>query len=204
MENELIKSNPQLSQFQVIGTDLLEVNEGQLDGLPANPRDIHKQKYELLKQSIVEHPEYLKYNMLKVFPLPDSDKYIVIGGNMRFRAMCELGFKAVPCAIIDPNTDIESLKSYVILDNASFGKWEWSMLANEWKEAQLTSWGLDLPTMASEINPDDFFNAIENEKEKEKGEKITVSLPDELSDAKDEIKSIIESALADYSGVKIK
>lgn len=58
--------------------------------------------------------------------------------------------------------------------------------------------------MASEINPDDFFNAIEKENEKEKGEKITVSLPDELSDAKDEIKSIIESALADYSGVKIK
>lgn len=204
MENELIKSNPQLSQFQVISTEMLELNEGQLDGLPANPRDIHVQKYELLKKSIVEHPEYLKYNMLKVFPLPDSDKFIVIGGNMRFRAMLELGFTAVPCAIIDPNTDIESLKSYVILDNASFGKWEWSMLANEWEEAQLTSWGLDLPTMASEINPDDFFNAIENEKEKEKGEKITVSLPDELSDAKDEIKSIIESALADYSGVNIK
>lgn len=192
------------ADFVSLELDRLELNEGQLDGLPANPRDIHVQKYELLKKDIQAYPELMKYRMLLVYPL-DNGKYIIIGGNMRYRAMLDLGYKNAPCVIIPKETPIEKLKAYTILDNSGFGRWEWSMLANEWEEAQLTSWGLDLPTMASEINPGDFFNAIENEKEKEKGEKITVSIPDEYADQKEEIKSRIEATLmGEFEGIKIK
>lgn len=38
----------------------------------------------------------------------------------------------------------------------------------------------------------------------DKGDKITVSIPNELADEKDSIKSIIEEALQDYSGIKVK
>lgn len=58
--------------------------------------------------------------------------------------------------------------------------------------------------MESEINPDEFFDKVENAEEKEKGDKITVSIPNELADEKDSIKSIIEEALQDYSGIKVK
>lgn len=203
MGTDIIKPDLPLSQFQLIQMDLLEANEGQLDGLPANPREIHESKFELLKQDIMAHPEYLKYNMLKVYPL-DNGHFIIIGGNMRFRAMLDLGFSAAPCAIIDPATDIESLKAYTILDNASFGKWEWSMLANEWDANQLTGWGLDLPVMESDIDVDDFFDNIDKENEKEKGDKITITLPDNLAEEKAQIKDLIESALADYEGIKVK
>ena len=45
---------------------------------------------------------------------------------------------------------------------------------------------------------------IDKAAEKDKGEKITVSLPDEYADQKDEIKTLIEAALAEYEGIKIK
>ena len=123
---------------------------------------------------------------------------------MRYRAMSELGFKTAPCIIIPKETSIEQLKAYSVIDNNGFGKWDWDLLANEWDAAQLTSWGVDLPIMESEINTDEFFDSLDNEDEKSKGEKLTITIPDEYAGQKDEMKSLIESALSEYSGIKVK
>lgn len=183
----------------------LEPNEGQLDGLPANPREIKKEKLELLKENIQKYPEMLKLRGLIVYPLEDG-KYIIIGGNMRYQAMSELGFSNAPCIVIPKETSVEQLKAYTILDNNGFGKWDWESLANEWETSELEDWGLDLPIQESEINMDEFFDGVGNEDEKSKGEKLTVSIPDELAEKKDEIKSLIETALSseDFSGIKVK
>lgn len=122
----------------------LEPNEGQLDGLPANPREIKKEKLELLKENIQKYPEMLKLRGLIVYPL-EYRKYIIIGGNMRYQAMSELGFSNAPCIVIPKDTSVEHLKAYTILDNNGFGKWDWDMLANEWDAKNLQSWGVDLP-----------------------------------------------------------
>lgn len=98
----------------------------------------------------------------------------------------------------------EEQKQFIIKDNVGYGKWDWDMLANDWDEAQLTSWGVDLPIMESEINTDEFFDSLENEDEKSKGEKLTITIPDEYADQKDEMISLIESALSDYSGIRVK
>lgn len=183
----------------------LEPNEGQLDGLPANPREIKKEKLELLKENIQKYPEMLKLRGLIVYPL-ENGKYIIIGGNMRYQAMSELGFSNAPCIVIPKDISVEHLKAYTILDNNGFGKWDWESLANEWETSELEDWGLDLPIQESEINMDEFFDGVGNEDEKSKGEKLTVSIPDELAEKKDEIKSLIEAALSseDFSGIKVK
>lgn len=183
----------------------LEPNEGQLDGLPANPREIKKEKLELLKENIQKYPEMLKLRGLIVYPLEDG-KYIIIGGNMRYQAMSELGFSNAPCIVIPKETSVEQLKAYTILDNNGFGKWDWESLANEWETSELEDWGLDLPIQESEINMDEFFDGAGDDDEKSKGEKLTISIPDELAEKKDEIKSIIETALSseDYCGIKVK
>lgn len=184
------------ADFVSLELDRLELNEGQLDGLPANPREILETKLDLLKKDIQAYPELMKYRMLLVYPL-DNGKYIIIGGNMRYRAMLDLGYKDAPCVIIPKETPIEKLKAYTILDNSGFGRWEWSMLANEW--------GLDLPMNESEIDVDSFFDKLDKEAEKDKGEKITVSIPDEYADQKEEIKSRIEATLmGEFEGIKIK
>lgn len=177
-------------------------NEGQLDGLPANPRQISEEKFELLKRNIEAYPEMLALRGLMVYPMPDG-KYLVVGGNMRLRAMQELGHTAAPCVVIPADTDTERLKAYTIIDNNGFGKWDWDMIANEWDTDAVTGWGLDLPVMGEDIDVQEFFNE-EVGKSKDGSEKLTVTIPKELADQKDEIADAVTAALAGYTGVTVK
>ncbi len=153
---------------------LLEPNDGQLAdrGLPTNPNEISEDKYEDLKESIINHPEFLIYNHLKVYPL-EGGHYIVLGGNQRLRACKELGYDAIPATIYPEETPMEDLRASVILDNARFGHWNWDLLANDWEKEDLHDWGVDMPffgdvTPAGEINPPDPAKAAEQaEKEAE-------------------------------------
>ena len=87
------------TQFVSMELAQLEPNDGQLEGLPSNPRQITDSKMDLLKQNIQQYPEMLTLRGLLVYPL-ENGKYIIIGGNMRYHAMSELGFKTAPCIII--------------------------------------------------------------------------------------------------------
>nr|DAM56657.1 MAG TPA: ParB protein [Caudoviricetes sp.] len=136
----------------ILPLDDIEVNEGQLEGLPSNPRSITREKMELLKTNITDYPEMLSLRSLLIYPIDDS-KYILIGGNMRYRALKELGYTEAPCIIIPKETSIEQLKAYTIIDNNGFGKWSWDMLANEWDELQLVEWGVDLPIIPTGEEP---------------------------------------------------
>ena len=180
-------------------------NVGQITGLPPNPRLIKDEKFEALKKSLTDDPEMLDLRELIIYPNPDEKgTYIVIGGNMRYNAAKELGLSELPCKILPESTPVEKMRSFIIKDNIAYGEWDMDLLSEEWDTEELTDWGLDLPIMESEINPDEFFDNVENAEEKEKGDKITVSLPVELADEKDSIKSAIEEALQDYQGIKVK
>lgn len=124
----------------------IEINNGQLKGLPKNPRLVKNAKYNKLKESITNYPEMLAWRSLLVYPL-DNGKYIIVGGNMRYRAMKELGHNEAPVFIIPKETPIEKIKAYTILDNNGFGEWDWDLLANEWDADMLDDWGLDIPTV---------------------------------------------------------
>ena len=143
------KSNINDSMFVSLPLSVIESNDGQLDGLPANPRSITDEKLRLLKQNIQEYPEMLSLRGLMVYPL-DGGRYITIGGNMRLRALQLLGYTEAPCIVIPKETSIDQLKAYSVIDNSGFGKWDWDMLANEWDEKQLTDWGVDLPILPTE------------------------------------------------------
>lgn len=190
------------NEFVTISLSKLEPNDGQLAGLPSNPRQITESKMALLKQNIRQYPEMLKLRGLMVYPL-DNGNYIIIGGNMRYRAMSELGMKDAPCIIIPKQTDIETLKAYTIIDNNGFGKYDWDMLANEWDEFKLEEWGVELPVAPSEMDLDGFFE--DGGEDAKAGKiKITIELPDDMADKRDEIKSQIEVTLTGYNGLKIK
>jgi hypothetical protein len=155
--------------FKEIRLTLLETNDGQIAGLPANPRQITEQKLEQLKRDIEEYPEMLNLRGLMVYPY--NGKYVIIGGNMRYRAMSELGMETAPCVIIPEDTDVEHLKAYTILDNNGFGQWDFDRLANEWDDAQLTEWGVDLPVFEPKPTEDD-----EESEDEEQGYKIAYEL----------------------------
>lgn len=181
----------------VLPISLLDENVGQIDGLQANPREITKENFELLKQNIEDYPELLDYNLLKVYPL--DGRYVVICGNMRLRALRECGCEEIPCCILDEATDVDRLQAYTILDNASFGRWDWEKLAKEWDNEMLPQWGLSLPT----YDDSDLDGLFETE-EKEDTDKLTVVIPESLADMKKAIKEDVETLLSNYNGIKIQ
>lgn len=131
-----------LVQSVMLPLSKIEANRGQIVGLPKNPRVIRDAKFEILKKSIQEDPEMTA--LREILVIEYGSKYVIIGGNMRFRAMQDLGIKQAPCKIIPADTDVEKLKAYVIKDNAGFGDWDWDDLANEWADEPLSDWGVDV------------------------------------------------------------
>ena len=118
-------------------------NTGQIDGVPANPRQINKDDYQKLITSLQEDSEFMEHKPLHVYK--QGEKYIVLGGNMRLRALRELEWKEVPVTIYKPETPPDVLRARVIKDNSSFGDYDMDALANEWGEYELDDWGVDLP-----------------------------------------------------------
>lgn len=152
------KTDNSSAPTQMLSLELIEENEGQIFGLPSNPREIAPEKFELLKVDIQKYPQFLQYNALKVYPMDDG-KYIVIGGNMRCRALKELGYKEVPCVVIPKETHVEELKAYIILDNSNFGRWDWPKLtSDEWDSAQLQEWGVECDFIMQDIDYIDDIN----------------------------------------------
>lgn len=134
----------------------IEVNKGQVPGLPKNPRFIKDERFKALVKSIQDAPEMLNLRELLVYP--HNGKYVVIGGNMRLRACKELGYKEVPCKILDADIDVAKLREYTIKDNNAFGSTDWDLIANEWECSELEAWGMEIPDVE--------FSGEEEEKEK--------------------------------------
>lgn len=143
----------EINNSRMLPMSQIAVNNGQMDGVRANPRQIKGEKFDRLKASIERNPEMLALRELLVYEY--DGKYIVIGGNMRYRACKELGYTQMPCKIIPPQATAEQLNAYIILDNSGFGDWDWDALANEWDSQQLTDWGVDVPNWDDEANEDD-------------------------------------------------
>jgi site-specific DNA-methyltransferase (adenine-specific) len=119
---------------------------------PNNPRVIKDDKFKKLVQSLKDLPE-----MAQVRPIVVNQNMIVLGGNMRLKAMKEAGWKEAPVAIVDWDEDKQ--RQFIIKDNVGFGEWDWDMLANEWDAESLGEWGLDVPQMNEteiEAEEDDF------------------------------------------------
>lgn len=122
----------------------IELNEGQLNGLPSNPRFIKDEKFASLVRSLQESPEFLKARPLLVFQMQNG-KYITIAGNMRLRALRELGAKDVPCYVFPKSTSVKKLREYTIKDNMAYGQIDWENIANEWEPEELKECDFEMP-----------------------------------------------------------
>jgi len=121
---------------------------------PSNPRYIRKEKLESLKRSITEDPEFMSLRALLVNPQME-----VFAGNQRLRACIALGWKEVPCYVLDYTE--EEQRRAMIKDNGHAGEWDQDMLANDgWDAEQLKEWGVPIdwePVQETEglTDPDD-------------------------------------------------
>lgn len=138
-----------LVQSQKVALKHIEPNKGQVVGLPTNPRFIKDDKYKKLVKSITENPEMTALRELLLFPT-GKGKYVIIGGNMRYHALKELGYEEAICKVLPADTSVEALKAYTIKDNAGFGEWDFDLLANDWDADLLCEWGVDIPQVDTE------------------------------------------------------
>ena len=128
-------------KYTLLPLSKLEVNKGQIDGVPENPRFIRDEKYRKLVKSIADTPEMMTARPLIVHQL--GEKYVVLGGNMRLRAMRDLKWKQSPCAITPEDAPAEKLREYAIKDNLEYGEDDMDILANNWDLNELKEWGMD-------------------------------------------------------------
>jgi|DEB0MinimDraft_10_1074344.scaffolds.fasta_scaffold08955_3 DNA modification methylase len=103
-----------------------------------NPRYIKDEKFKKLVQSLRDFPE-----MANVRPIVVNTEMVVLGGNMRLKAMQEAGWSEVPVQVVDWSE--EKQREFIIKDNVGFGEWDWDELANTWDAEELNEWGLDTP-----------------------------------------------------------
>jgi ParB-like chromosome segregation protein Spo0J len=128
---------------------------------PNNPRLIKDDKFKKLVKSIQDFPD-----MLNVRPIVVNKDMIVLGGNMRLKAIKEAGHTEVAIEIVDWTE--EQQKEFIVKDNVGYGEWDWDDLANNWDSAELTDWGLDIPNFDNgdysdknkEINIDDIEDSM--------------------------------------------
>lgn len=207
------KQNNTLNELGVkerINLSRLELNEGQIVGIPKNPRYLKGEEHDKLKKSLKSSPELLQYKPLMVYAIEDG-KFVVICGNMRLRICQELhnegveGFDALPCFVLNKDVPIAKIKEYAIKDNVQAGNWDWDELANgEWEVDDLQDWGVD----CSFLQKDEWEELPPVDKEVkdpvlDKPIKIEVTIPLTNKEQEDEIREAIKVALTDYP-VEIK
>lgn len=120
---------------------------------PNNPRVIKDDKFKKLVKSIQDFPQ-----MLELRPIVVNDEMIVLGGNMRLKALEHLGIEETYIIKASDLTEKQE-QEFIIKDNVGYGEWDWDQLANEWDVEDLDDWGLDLPldfVKELEAEEDDF------------------------------------------------
>ncbi len=136
---------------------------------PANPRIIRDEQYRKLVRSIAQFPK-----MLDVRGIVVDATGTIMGGNQRYRAVCDV-LKMPDAELADmlhehpeslsrwerirdkkrhvptnwilhaDNFTPDELRRFIIADNVEFGEHDWDMLANQWDADELADWGVDVP-----------------------------------------------------------
>lgn len=168
---------------------------------PSNPRKITDEQFAKLKASIQRVPKMLQFR-----PLILNDRNQVIGGNMRLLAMISLGFKDAYVVKAADLTE-EEIRQIIILDNVSFGMWDYDMLGNTgYEHDELVSWGMpdfDIGSDSASPSGKDAKDgdALGKGEDVDKKPTITITFKTagQLANAREEIEQVI----AKYKGATV-
>ena len=92
---------------------------------PSNPRLIKDERFKKLCKSIEEFPK-----MMALRPIIVDAFNMILGGNMRYKALKELGYKEVPNEWIRKAEELteDEVRRFIVEDNVPFGEWDWDRL----------------------------------------------------------------------------
>ena len=115
----------------------LVLNDGQIDWLPRNPRQWTQEDIERTKASLLRDSDFQEDRPLLV--LQHEDKLLVFAGNLRTTSAKDLKWETLEAVLYTPESDEDcvTIKRRAMLDNGSFGEWDFDALANEWDDQPL-------------------------------------------------------------------
>lgn len=122
-----------------VQVDRRSVPIGKVKTNPNNPRVIKDEQYKRLVKSLQDFPD-----MLRIRELVVDESMTVLGGNMRLRALQELGVKDVDVCVVRGLTTGQKAE-FIVKDNAAFGEWDLGALMEGWGDMPLADWGVDVP-----------------------------------------------------------
>lgn len=127
----------------------LELNTGQIEWLPKNPRQWTKDDLDLMIKSLEEDPDYMDDRPPLVTPIPSKPGFFAaFAGNLRvFTAKKMKDFSELKCIVYLPEdeNDKVTIIRRAMKDNGHFGNWDNDILANEWDCFPLQQWGVPIP-----------------------------------------------------------
>lgn len=130
-----MKTDGKQTEIEVVKLSKIKPN-------PNNPRLIKDGKFKKLVKSIKEFPK-----MMEMRPLIVNKDWIVLGGNMRLKALNELGYTEIPAAWVKSAQSLseEEQRRFIIADNVGFGEDDWEVLKADWDLDELEDWGMEIP-----------------------------------------------------------
>jgi hypothetical protein len=163
---------------------------------PNNPRKIDQVKLEKLVKSILEFPE-----MLDKRPLVIDENNIVLGGNMRLKALSIAGISEVPVIYAVGWSD-DQKRQFLIKDNLSYGEWDYDIINSEFDISELGDWGMDFPSFLTEESQSSELIQLSEQKEDLKAfKKVHVLLsfpPESLTLISDLLEQIRKTQTIEY------
>lgn len=140
---------------------------------PKNPRLRKDNAFEKLKTSLKELPE-----MQEIREIIIDENNMILGGNMRYKALKDLGEKYVYVKKVENLTE-EQKQDFIIKDNLNYGEWDFEILEKEFKEHSIKN-GL------AEINYDEI-----------------IKFDNDLLSSKEIIKKNSEKKICKYCGAEL-
>ena len=110
-----------LEKLIILKTEMVPANK--LKPAKWNPRIITDKKFRKLCEAITDDPQFITLR-----PILASKKGIIYAGNMRYRALIDLGYTEVPCIFTDIDEKTARLRS--LKDNNHFGEYQMDELAS--------------------------------------------------------------------------
>lgn len=122
--------------------ELKRVPISQIISWDRNPRSIKAEDYERLKRQMARLGIYKPLVCAE-----EGGKYVVLGGNMRLRALRELGHTEADISVVHPKTEAEKLE-FNLSDNDRAGEYDETKLAEMTRaslgEIELEDYKVDL------------------------------------------------------------
>ena len=109
------------------------ISTRRLVALPNNPRQITNESLNRLCDSI-RNNGYWEHRPAAVEPIEGTDKFHVLDGNQRLKAMRRLKRYEMPCVIYTELTDAER-DDIILRSNINNGEWEGNILQMEFAKS---------------------------------------------------------------------